>query len=71
MLMLSKQYMQIIGNSITDKPLAVGELRRVEGLGRRFLALKGTKVSKEYLQSMSFTFGKKDYILYTKLGDQQ
>lgn len=69
--MLSKQYMQKIGNSITDRPLEEGEVRRIKGLGRRFVALKDTEVSEEYLVSLSFSFDKEDYILYTKLDDQR
>ena len=68
--MLSKSYMQLIGNSITEKPLDAGEVRRIEGLGRRFVALKDTEVTDEYHEVLSFIFEKQDYILYNKLGDQ-
>lgn len=69
--MLTKQYMKILSDSITQVPLLVGELRRLTGLGRRFLALKATKVDQQYHESASFTFEEQDYVLYTKLGDQR
>ena len=54
--MLSRQYMKILGDTIGSSPLKYGELRRVEGLGRRFLALAGTSASEEYHEAMTFEF---------------